>query len=216
MSQEQALITPIQRRAFDRLINFTDAVVAIAITLQLLPLADIEGPKANQSVWSVISENSTQIFAFILSFIVVMILWLKHNQVFNIMRSYDTTILWLNTAWLMGIVFLPWPAAMYGSPPRNDLFPGMGGVGLLYWLTMAWISGLGWLIARHAWQTPELLEDAAYTHHKDYWERGKIRGVTFFFYFLVMGVTSEFAPGLAGYLALAIIPLSMAMKKKKR
>ncbi|MFL0769645.1 MAG: TMEM175 family protein [Prochlorococcus sp.] len=216
MRQEQVLITPIQQRAFDRLINFTDAVVAIAITLQLLPLADIEGPKADQSVWSVVSDNSTQIFAFALSFIVVMILWLKHNQVFNIMRTYDTTILWLNTAWLMGIVFLPWPAAMYGSAPRSDLIPGIGGVGLLYWWTMAWISGIGWLIARHAWKTPQLLEEAANKQHKESWELGRIRGAAFFLYFFVMGIASEFAPGFAEYLALGLIPLSMAIKRKKR
>ena len=96
MDGEQNSISPVQRRSFDRLINFTDAVVAIAITLQLLPLVDIKST-GEDSIWQLIGENSSQIFAFWLSFLILSLLWLKHNQVFNSMRTFDGTIFWLNS-----------------------------------------------------------------------------------------------------------------------
>jgi len=205
-------ITAIQKRSFDRMINFTDAVVAIAITLQLLPLMDIKGPGADASMWSVLTDNSSQLFAFLLSFLIISILWIKHNQVFNILRTYDASITWLNTFWMLGIVFFPWPAAMYGSL-STDQFYVSHGVGLFYWWTLAAISGLGWLIARHAWSNPQLLESCVSNVHQKGRVNSSKRGFGFFSYFLVIGIVSEFVPQLVPYLSLGIIPLSILLKR---
>ncbi|MCH1403958.1 MAG: DUF1211 domain-containing protein, partial [Candidatus Nanopelagicales bacterium] len=146
--QPRSDITSSERRSFDRLVNFTDAVVAIGITLQLLPIIDVAGPKSGESVWDVVAANSGQLFAFVLSFVVVIFMWAAHNRVFNTMRCYDGTIFRLNVAWLLLIVFLPWPTAMYGEA-ANDAVAGRGGLGLLYWWTLAAISGLGVWMAIH-------------------------------------------------------------------
>lgn len=202
-----------QRRSFDRLVNFTDAVVAIAITLQLLPLADIDGPEKGQTVWQVFGENWGQIYAFLLSFIIVIVMWVVHNRVFNVMQRYDGTVLWLNIGWMAAIVFLPWPTAMYGTAHGNDTLGG-GGVGLLYWFNLAVISLLGNLIARHARRHPELLEPGAL-------ERGwlvggtltQYRGAIFAAYFLFVGVMTEFFPSWASWLALGLIPLGRIINR---
>ena len=135
MTKKLDEIPPEQSRSFDRLVNFTDAVVAIAITLQILPLIDVEGPKTGETVWQVIAENFSHISAFSISFAVLMVLWFKHNRVFNVMRAYDGVILWLNSAWLLCIVFLPWPSAMYGMVVDDGILGGTG-IGLLYWWNM--------------------------------------------------------------------------------
>ena len=194
------------------MINFTDAVVAIAITLQLLPLMDIKGPGAGVSMWSVLQDNSSQLFAFLLSFLIIAILWTKHNQVFNILRTYDVSIIWLNIFWMLGIVFFPWPAAMYGSL-TTDQFSESHGVGLLYWWTLAAISGLGWLIARHAWSNPQLLESCVFNINQKGRGNGGKRGFGFFTYFLVIGIVSEFIPQLVPYFLVGIIPLNILLKR---
>ena len=194
------------------MVNFTDAVVAIAITLQLLPLMDIKGPDANTSMWGVLLDNSSQLFAFLLSFLIIAVLWIKHNQVFNIMRTYDAFIIWANTFWMLGIVFFPWPAAMYGSL-TTDQYTESRGVGLFYWWTLALISGLGWLIARHAWSNPHLLEKCVLNVYKKRSGQSDHRGVSFFVYFLFIGVISEFIPQLVPYLSFGIIPLSILLKR---
>ena len=122
--QSSGEITAIQKRSFDRMINFTDAVVAIAITLQLLPLMEIKGPTAGASMLSVLLINSSQLFAFLLSFLIIAILWIKHNQVFNILRTYDASITWLNTFWMLGIVFLIGHGELFISPPAPSPFTG--------------------------------------------------------------------------------------------
>lgn len=202
-----------QRRSFDRLVNFTDAVVAIAITLQLLPLASIPGPTQGQTVWQVIGDNWAQVYAFLLSFIIVIVMWVVHNRVFNVMKRYDSTILWLNIGWMAAIVFLPWPSAMYGEAAGDGAL-GPGGVGLLYWLNLAVISLLGNLIANHARRHPELLQAGAL-------ERGWLAGSTLEHYrgaifaagFAVIGVMTIFFPSWSSWLALVLIPLGRLISR---
>ena len=214
MDQDQPTseITAIQKRSFDRMINFTDAVVAIAITLQLLPLMDIKGPVEGSSMWRVLLDNSSQIFAFLLSFLIISILWIKHNQIFNFLRTYDAYIFWVNIFWMLGIVFFPWPAAMYGSL-TTDQFAETYGVGLFYWWTLAAISGLGWLIAQHAWSNPHLLERCVVDSSQKRSANSSQRGFGFFIYFLLIGIVSEFNPQFVPYLSFGIIPLNFLLKR---
>lgn len=210
-----AELTSEQRRSFERLTNFTDAVVAIGITLQLLPLIDVQGPQAGQSVWEVIAANQGQITAFVLSFVVVIVMWSTHNRVFNSMRQYDGTIFTLNVLWLLLIVFLPWPTSMYGNAV-NDQVIGPGGVGLLYWWTIAAISGLGSLIALHAGRTPGLLEPDARAESYRYRQLRRVIGLTFFLTFFCIGILSEFFPVVSPYLALLLIPVNAVLRRRIR
>ena len=214
MDGEQNSISPVQRRSFDRLINFTDAVVAIAITLQLLPLVDIKATEG-ESIWQLISENSSQIFTFWFSFLILSVLWMKHNQVFNSMRAFDGTIFWLNSLWMALIVCLPWPTALYGSL-NDDQMIAAGGVGLLYWWTLALISGIGWLVAIHAWQKPELLEQSVLIEGRKDSGLKKYRGASFVTAFLLIGLAAEFSPQFVPYLSLGIIPMDLLLRTKTR
>ena len=214
MTKDHDEIPREQSRSFDRLVNFTDAVVAIAITLQLLLLVDVEAPVSGQTVWQVIAENFSHISAFIISFAVVMVLWFKHNRVFNVMRTYDGMILWLNSAWLLCIVFLPWPTAMYGMANDAGLL-GNTGFGLLYWWNMAAISGLGLLIARHAWRTPHLLEPGVNNRNPKHYSFTRVRGISIFLYLIVIGLVSEYLPAISNYLAVGLILISIVLRTPK-
>ncbi len=214
MSREtRSPVTSAERRSFDRLVNFTDAVVAIGITLQLLPLIDVAGPQAGQSVWDVVAANQGQITAFVLSFVVVIAMWSTHNRVFNSMQRYDGTIFTLNVMWLLLIVFLPWPTSMYGNAV-NDQVIGPGGVGLLYWWTLAAISGLGSLIAFHAGRTPNLLEPDARYDEGQYRSTRRLTGSVFFLAFFGIGILSEFFPVVSPYLALLLIPINAFVRRR--
>lgn len=211
-AQEHVHVPAERRRAFDRLVNFTDAVVAIALTLQLLPLTQIKGPQGDETVWQVIGANWGQIFAFLLSFIIVVVMWTVHNRVFNVMRMYDGTILWLNIGWMLAIAFLPWPTTMYGTAGSTTAL-GTGGVGLLYWMNLALISGLGSLIAYHAARHPDLLEPGATSRgwlaHS---RKARLRGIVITAYFVVIGCISEFIPEYAGWIALGLVPLGRLLR----
>ena len=204
-NQPRSEITSSERRSFDRLVNFTDAVVAIGITLQLLPIIDVAGPTPGESVWYVVTANSGQLFAFVLSFVVVIFMWAAHNRVFNTMRCYDGTIFRLNVAWLLLIVFLPWPTAMYGEAANNAV-AGRGGLGLLYWWTLAAISGLGVWMATHARRNADLLATDERDREGDRDTRGLVRGYVLFASFVIVGLVSILQPSWAPLVFLGAFP----------
>ena len=150
-------------RAFDRLVNFADAVTAVAITLLVLSIVDVTGTSAEDTVWQIISDNASQIITFVFTFLVVALMWSVHNHLFNRMIGFDGVVLRLNILWMLGIVLLPWPSRLYGEGIGSEAGDwsggeGLGGAGLLYWGTLAAISVIGALIAVHVRRHPELVD----------------------------------------------------------
>ncbi|MBB6396270.1 putative membrane protein [Actinomadura coerulea] len=111
----------------DRLVLFTDAVVAIAVTLLVLPLVDVvpEAVHAHRRSVEVVTEHLPQIWAFTLSFLVIIRLWFVHHRVFEHVGGYTRALMALNAGWLFAIVVLPFPTEMVASYPGDDRFTVM-------------------------------------------------------------------------------------------
>lgn len=206
--------------AVDRLLFFSDAVVAVAITVLALPLFDIPAPQDGETVLSVVSAHSGQIITFVITFIVMAIMWSIHNRVMNSLCAYNGVIFWLDMLWLIGFVFLPWPSTMYGAGDHwgstdVTLFSS-DGTGALYWWTMAYISGIGTIVSYYINRNPIFIkpEDRAY------WAgllktRARFRGASFFIVFVVAGLATLVYP-IAGYWALILIwPLNVLLQPGK-
>ncbi|NNC12452.1 DUF1211 domain-containing protein [Planctomonas sp. JC2975] len=100
-------------RGLDRLVFFTDAVSAIAITLLILPLVDSAAAAAGHlSASQFIAANLNQLFGFVLSFAVIARLWAAHHSMFEHVSSYDRSLFVLSLFWALTIVFLPLPTEM--------------------------------------------------------------------------------------------------------
>lgn len=107
------------QRGFDRLVNFSDATVAIAITLLILPLVDAGPEVAKQGIVPYFHENFWQLLAFAISFVVIARLWMVHHQVFGWTDSYTPGLMWLNILWLASIVFIPFTANVLSDSPSG-------------------------------------------------------------------------------------------------
>ena len=95
-------------RGYERLVNFSDAVIAIALTLLVLPLVEIPGEVTeDETVAGVLSEHLGEILSFLISFLAIWILWLAHHRTMEYFRAYDSTLLWLHGLWLLSMVTLP-------------------------------------------------------------------------------------------------------------
>lgn len=107
----------------DRLVLFTDAVVAIAITLLVLPLVDAVREAVATKVPSVemITENWQTIFSFLLSFVVIARFWWVHHQLFAMVTVASRGIVIWNFVWVLTIVLLPFVTEMVGGYD-NDQF----------------------------------------------------------------------------------------------
>lgn len=108
-------------RGLDRLVNFSDATVAIAITLLILPLVDIAGELTHgESAGDLLSERWPAVLEFGITFWVISRFWTLHHQVFEHVRSYNLRIVRLNFLWLLSIVFLPFAANLLNTGESDD------------------------------------------------------------------------------------------------
>ena len=104
-------------RSAERLTFFTDAVVAIAMTLLILPLMEAVSEAASEglSTAEYLDEHAGQLFAFALSFAIIASFWRAHHALFEHVAAYSQTLLWLNVLWMFTIVWLPVPTALVGA-----------------------------------------------------------------------------------------------------
>ncbi|MEO6388191.1 MAG: TMEM175 family protein [Croceibacterium sp.] len=130
--------------ALDRLVFFSDAVFAIAITLLVLEIhiPDLQPGASTASSWQAFADLVPSFFAFALSFLVIGRFWMGHHERFRSLRHYDPRLMWTNLLYLMAIAFMPFSTAFLG---RNlgHFVPSM-----VYNLSMLVLSLMAMLLAR--------------------------------------------------------------------
>jgi uncharacterized membrane protein len=113
------------QRGIDRLIFFTDAVVAIAITLLILPLVEIVSADAAKHppvpVPTFIYDNISQMFAFVLSFVVIARLWMANHEILENAKRASPALLWLDVAWVFTVVVIPLPTEITAAFKTSEL-----------------------------------------------------------------------------------------------
>lgn len=104
--------------SLDRLVAFSDAVVAIAITLIALPLVDhaMEAPSAI----AFLTEDAEELVAAGLSFLVVAMLWRAHHMVFAGAQGHSKGVFQLEVLWLATIVAIPVTTVLNVAEASND------------------------------------------------------------------------------------------------
>jgi uncharacterized membrane protein len=112
-------------RGLDRLVTFLDAVVAIAITLLVLPLIDVLTQDSGEDLGVVLSDNLGQFGAFALSFAVIARLWLAHHRIVESVGAYDVPFLWVNLFWAFTIVLLPFSTQVIAEFGNDRLSLGL-------------------------------------------------------------------------------------------
>ena len=195
-----------RRRYLDRITAFSDGVVAIALTLLVLPLVDIVPPDvaAGQSTWQALSDNSALLWSFAVTFLVIAVMWMAHSRVFMLIEEYDEFIVWVNVAYLFAIVILPFPSKWLQVEGFD------GGVGTFYFLALMVASGSLYLISRHVRRNPQLQTEEA---RADPTLGAGADGLFFAGYFLVGAVVSTLSGELAGWYLLALWPVSIIWRR---
>jgi uncharacterized membrane protein len=104
----------LESRATDRLTLFSDAVVAIAITLLAIDLPIPDG-RTTAVFLSSVRVNSWDYLAFLITFVSIAGSWSTHHDVFRNTRRVDARLRQLDMAWLLMIVLLPFAARLLGN-----------------------------------------------------------------------------------------------------
>ncbi|PPF63180.1 DUF1211 domain-containing protein [Clavibacter michiganensis] len=134
-----------------RLVTFSDAVVAIAATLLVLPLAENATRGDSPTLGDIIAESGGQILLVLLGFFVICRFWLNHHDIMRNLVTFDPPLFWVNAVWMVSIVLLPFTTSLIGTSDSSDpattgLYIGNMLVTCLAALAMQW----------HVTRTPSL------------------------------------------------------------
>ncbi len=105
--------------AAERMTFFSDAVVAIAVTLLALNLPVPKGDTA-ADVLNDLHAHRGAYLAFAISFLVVAGYWTSHHAVFRYLREMDKTLLRLNLLWLFTLILMPWLANLLAGDETDS------------------------------------------------------------------------------------------------
>jgi TMEM175 potassium channel family protein len=128
------------RREFqiDRLILFSDAVFAIAITFLVIDIKvpHLEEGYTDQQMLNAFLGVLPKFLGFLISFFFIGLFWTVHHRLMGYLINYDNKLLWLNLLFLLSIVLLPYTTSLdteystlamrtpFGIYTANVLFTG--------------------------------------------------------------------------------------------
>jgi uncharacterized membrane protein len=124
----------------ERTIMLTDAVVAIAMTLLVLPLVDAVPEVDLDNVGAFVQEHLSQFISFFVSFLVILLFWAAHQRLFRLVEEMTGSLRLLNGLWLLTVAFLPFPTALVGRGPTTSTTPIYIGTVLVLALTSTAMS----------------------------------------------------------------------------
>jgi uncharacterized membrane protein len=106
-------------RGIERLVFFSDAVFAIALTLLAidLRLPDTARITTSAQLVDAVLAVGPQLYSFCLSFFVIILLWVGHYRTFRVVTEVDGATILLNTLLLFCVVLLPFPTSILGTHP---------------------------------------------------------------------------------------------------
>ncbi|MGB9753841.1 MAG: DUF1211 domain-containing protein [Roseiflexus castenholzii] len=181
----------------ERIVFFSDAVFAIAITLLALEIRLPEAAGLNDAeLWRALASIYPKYLSFMVSFLVIGNFWLVHHRQFGYIERYDTRLILLNLFVLMMIAFIPFPTVVIsenGNCAATIFYAlTMCATGLLLALLWLYASGARRLVAPNL--PPAIVR------------RGMIRNLSVSAVFLLSVALAFLNPDLAKFSWLLIAP----------
>jgi len=100
---------------YDRVLFFSDAIFAIAITLLVL---EIRVPGYDNNPAAEIHHALPHMFSFGISFVVIGLFWMGHHSISRYIAAFDRSLIAINLLFLGTIAFLPYPTGLLSE--RNS------------------------------------------------------------------------------------------------
>ena len=170
-----------------RAVAFSDAIIAIVITLLVL---DLRPPDAEPGklLAALLGEWPTYL-AYAASYVYLAVIWMNHKAAFTRIREMDIGLQWANLGILATLALVPWPTAVIAETARTGNLTDERVAVALYAIVGALLC-LSWLVfffylARHPDLTKEEVDDS-------YFARERPRAL--------IGVVLYLAAGTAGVL----------------
>ncbi len=114
---------PKQDFQVERLAFFSDAIFAVALTLLIIDfkVPPLTKDSTYQSVCDQLIGYWPNLFAFLLSFVLISLYWMRHHFFFKYIHNYNSRIVIMNIAMLLPIIFLPFTTSFVA---QSSVFSG--------------------------------------------------------------------------------------------
>jgi len=106
-----------------RLEAFSDAVIAIILTIMVL---DLKAP--HECSPNALLKLLPNFFCYILSFVIIAIYWVNHHHLIHLAQKVDAPVLWANVHLLFWMTLIPWTTAYLGESCAIPLAVALYGI----------------------------------------------------------------------------------------
>ncbi|MBU6157611.1 MAG: DUF1211 domain-containing protein [Bacteroidetes bacterium] len=103
----------------NRIEAFSDGVIAIIITIMVLELhiPELQESFTDKDVWTALLSLVPKTLAYLLSFILIAILWINHHSLFDKIPHTTSRLVWYNAFLLFAMSLIPLPTAFLAKHP---------------------------------------------------------------------------------------------------
>ncbi|HEY0429576.1 MAG TPA: TMEM175 family protein [Pyrinomonadaceae bacterium] len=106
----------------ERIVFFSDAVFAIAITLLIIEIKvpRLDHHASDREFWLALWDMMPNFIGFFFSFFVIGAYWVGHHRIYGHIVRWNYGLVWRNVFFLMVIAFIPFSTAFFSEtfPPR--------------------------------------------------------------------------------------------------
>ncbi|MFC8681988.1 TMEM175 family protein [Microbacterium ureisolvens] len=145
-----------------RLEAFTDGVFAIAATLLVLDLTQhsLGDVDSDADMWAALWNMGELFVNFLLSFVLLCLMWMVHVQQFEHIARVDATMVWLNNVRLVFIVLVPFATGL--TTEYSEWLAGRLAMPVAFFLAIlaSWLQW-GWAVRRRAVMLPDMSREDA-------------------------------------------------------
>lgn len=184
-----------------RLEAFSDGVFAIALTLLIIDIKLPPTAEINNTIsfWLALKHMVPSIFAFLLSFIIILITWVNHHNFLKLVHKSCDSFIYANGFLLLTVVFIPFPTSLQGE----FLFTDHATPAVLLFNAVLALQAMGWILMTAAADKNHLCnsEQAAAENRKS----GRYGYFAFVLYTFCAILAYWFPLAIAGFTALTWI-----------
>jgi uncharacterized membrane protein len=129
-----------------RIDALTDGIFAVTMTLLVLDLRPPDGVgSGKEAFWEKLSALTPRLDDYLISFVVLSLLWVGHHRLTHRVRHVDPGFVWLNLVFILLTTFLPLTTSLIGEHPgvpRAALLYGVNLTLVVVTHALMWRRGL--------------------------------------------------------------------------
>ena len=199
----------------ERMILFSDAVFAIAITLLIIEIKFPEVPRnaSSAELFKLFKPVLIRFLGFILSFFFIGLMWARHLKIFKYLRNYDNGVIFRNLVLLFFIVCFPFTASGLTEHIRPHFLLPI----LVYIINIACVSISQFFLCSYLFKNNSKLSVDRFEPEKNYiLMQSKFSAFTLFVAVVIIFSVSFIFPGNVTYVLYSFyaIPLIMLFMRK--